>query len=259
MKERASEPSHLRPPLDSLTFNSNNHSSHAAMQRNQQNDEKAERFDAPLFQPLFTSYMQIQYFFYDVEILCTLLPWCSRVIRNHSVISDSYRTVPTSTKPYCTAQRDSTAQNSPVQSIWCTRTVLSPTNAPFPTAQSLLPLQSATVQSSTVLPPTVLPPTVLTPSVQSSTVQLPTVQPSTVQLPTVQPSTVQPPTVQFPTMLPTTMLPSTVQSSTVTSFTVQPPTMQMQFQMRIYLPKIEIFPHYSHPPYHAWMCGDDVL
>ena len=102
MKERASEPSHLRPPLDSLTFNSNNHSSHAAMQRNQQNDGKAEGFDAPLFQPLFTSYMQIQYFFYDVEILCTLLPWCSRVIPNHSVISDSYRTVPTSTNPYCT-------------------------------------------------------------------------------------------------------------------------------------------------------------
>jgi hypothetical protein len=71
MKERASEPSHLRPPLDSLTFNSNNHSSNAAMQRNHQNDGKAERFDAPLFQPLLTSYTQIQYFFYDSEILCT--------------------------------------------------------------------------------------------------------------------------------------------------------------------------------------------
>ncbi|KAI2512955.1 Pregnancy-associated plasma protein-A [Fragilaria crotonensis] len=40
---------------------------------------------------------------------------------------------------------------------------------------------------------------------------------------------------------------------------MQPPTVQMQFQMQVYLPKTEIFPHYSHPPYHAWMCGDDVF
>jgi hypothetical protein len=59
MKERASEPSHLRLPLDYLTLNSNNHSSHAAMQRNQQNKDKAQRFDVPHFQPLSTSYRQI--------------------------------------------------------------------------------------------------------------------------------------------------------------------------------------------------------
>jgi hypothetical protein len=259
MKERASEPSHLRPPLDYLTLNSSNHSSHAAMQRNQQNEEKAQRFDVPHFQPLSTSYMQIQYFFYGVENLCTLLP-SARVIRNHPVISfstNSYRTVLTSTKPYFTAQRYSTAQTSPTQSsVLSTRTVLSLMNAQSPTTQSPFTKQSPTVQSSsmqqssTVKSLKVQPPTMLPPTVQPPTMLPPTVQSSTVQPLTVQPLTVQPPTVHSLTVQPPTML---------SSSTVQPPTVQMQFQMQLYLPKFEIFPHYSHPPYHAWMAGDDVM
>jgi hypothetical protein len=250
MKERASEPSHLRPPLDSLTFNSNNHSSHAAMQKNQQNEGKVQRFDAPFFQPLFTSYMQIQYFSYDVENLCTLLS-CARVIHDIPAISlstDPYRTVPTSTEPYFTAQQYSTVRNLPMQSsIWSTRTVLS------------LTVQSSTVQQpSTVQSPTVLLPTMQSPTVQSSTVLPPTMQPPTVQPSTVLPSTVlpptmQPPTVQSSTVLPPTMQPPTVQSSTVQSLTVQfpmvqsstmqPPTVRMQFKVQFDPTKIKIFPH----------------
>ena len=249
MKERASEPSHLRPPLDYLTLNSNNHSSHAAMQRNQQNEEKAQRFDVPHFQPLSTSYMQIQYFFYGVKNLCTLLP-SAQGIRYHPVISfstDSYCTVLTSTKPYCTLQQYSTAQTSPTQSsVLSTRSVLSLMNAPSPTAQSLFTKQSPTVQSSTVQQSST--------TVKSPTVQSPTVQPPTMLSPIVQSSTVQPLTVQTPTVLPPTVQSFTVQASTVSSSTVQ-----MQFQMRFHLPKFEFFPHYSHPPYHAWMGGDDVL
>ncbi len=170
--------------------------------------------------------MQIQYFFYGVENLCTLLP-SARVIHNHPVISfstDSYRTVLTSTKPYFTAQRYSTgsAQTSPTQSsVLSTRTVLSLMNAQSPTMQSPFTKQSPTVQSSTVQ--------------QSSTVKSPTVQPPTMLPPTVQSSTVQPLTVQPPTML--------------SSSTVQPPTVQMQFQMQLYLPKFEFFPMTSKQRY----------
>ncbi len=96
-------------------------------------------------------YVQIQSFFYNIKDLSTLLP-CARVINDIPAISlstDPYRTVPTSTESYFTAQQYSTVRDLPMlSSTRSTRTVLSLT-VRFSTVQ-----RPSTVQSPTVLLPT---------------------------------------------------------------------------------------------------------
>ena len=156
MKERAREPSHLRPPLDSPTNNSNNHSSHAAMQMKEQSERKGQNFEGTFFQSSVVSYTRSCYYFYDNKKLCTLFP-CACMILDHLATSPAtilYYTVPSSTEPYPTVQYlsptrhsttvhySSTKQYSPILFFTVTfPTMTYPTEAYLPEQKSFMTSQ----------------------------------------------------------------------------------------------------------------------
>ena len=146
MKERASEPSHLRSPPDSLPIHSKHHSSNKALKKKQQIERKVQRFDDTFLQPWSASYMQTQYSFYDVKNSSILFPPYARMIHELPVI------FPT-TDYYSTVQTPTVEVQSPTVSFTTvqlsTPTVKTTTTVKINTVQPITTVKTATVQSTT--------------------------------------------------------------------------------------------------------------